>query len=282
MSSTVPGRKGFTYPNPVLLPREKNTLYLFWRGANWSADYATRTSGGHWSASHQLIRISHERPYLKVDSNGSNTIALAFTNGHPRNLPTSIYYAAYRSGWLWTAGGRRIARMGQRADRPVPGRPCLQRARVGCPVLGVGRGAAPRRPSGDRLRHVPAQTPITPTGTRASTAGAGSRTSSRTPGRRSARPRSSTSTRAGSRSITAIPPIVYLSRKVGGSYQIERWVTTDGGAKWRHRVVVRGGAVDNVRPVVPRGSDGGPMSLLWLRGDYVNYRSYRTDIAYLR
>jgi hypothetical protein len=24
------------------------------------------------------------------------------------------------------------------------------------------------------------------------------------------------------------------------------------------------------------------MSLLWLRGDYINYRSYRTEIAYLR
>jgi hypothetical protein len=24
------------------------------------------------------------------------------------------------------------------------------------------------------------------------------------------------------------------------------------------------------------------MSLLWLRGDYIDYRSYRTEIAYLR
>jgi hypothetical protein len=47
-------------------------------------------------------------------------------------------------------------------------------------------------------------------------------------------------------------------------------------------VVVRGGAIDNVRPVVPRGSHGGPMSLLWLRGDYIDYRSYRTNVAYLR
>ncbi len=78
------------------------------------------------------------------------------------------------------------------------------------------------------------------------------------------------------------PSVLYLSRQVDGSFQIERWVTTDGGTSWRHRVVVRGGALDNVRPVVPRGSHGGPMSLLWLRGDYINYRSYRTEIAYLR
>jgi hypothetical protein len=78
------------------------------------------------------------------------------------------------------------------------------------------------------------------------------------------------------------PSIIYLSRQLGSSWEIERWVTSDGGTRWRHRVVVRGGAIDNVRPVVPRGSDGGPMSLLWLRGDYINYRSYRTEIAYLR
>ena len=78
------------------------------------------------------------------------------------------------------------------------------------------------------------------------------------------------------------PSIVYLSRQVGRLFQIERWVTADRGARWRHRVVVRGGALDNVRPVVPRGSHGGPMSLLWLRGAYNDYRTYRTQIAYLR
>ena len=46
---------------------------------------------------------------MKLASNGTNTIALAFTNGHPRNTVTNIYYAAYRDGSLWTAGGRRIA-----------------------------------------------------------------------------------------------------------------------------------------------------------------------------
>jgi hypothetical protein len=33
---------------------------------------------------------------------------------------------------------------------------------------------------------------------------------------------------------------------------------------------------------VPRGWDRGPMSLLWLRGDYGSYTTYRTSVDYLR
>jgi len=31
---------------------------------------------------------------VKVPDNGSDTIALTFTNGHPCNVLTSVYYAA--------------------------------------------------------------------------------------------------------------------------------------------------------------------------------------------
>ena len=67
-----------------------------------------------------------------------------------------------------------------------------------------------------------------------------------------------------------------------GSPDIERWVTADGGARWRHVTVVAAGGTDNVRPVVPRGYTSGAMGLLWLRGDYRSYTTYRTSIAFLR
>lgn len=40
-------------------------------------------------------------------------------------------------------------------------------------------------------------------------------------------------------------------------------------------------STDNVRPVVPRGYDGGAMGLLWLRGPYRSSTTYRTSIAFL-
>lgn len=108
----ITGTDGFTYPNPVLLPAEDDQLYLFFRGADWSVDFARRTPAGVWTRSHVAIRARGQRPYVKVADDGRGTIALAFTDGHPRNTMASIYYAAYRHGSLWTAGGRWIARMG--------------------------------------------------------------------------------------------------------------------------------------------------------------------------
>jgi hypothetical protein len=76
------------------------------------------------------------------------------------------------------------------------------------------------------------------------------------------------------------PSVVYLSRHVrAGGWEIQRWTTRDGGYRWSVQTVVPSGGIDNVRPVVPRG--GGPIKLLWLRGDYRTYKTYRTSIALL-
>ena len=78
------------------------------------------------------------------------------------------------------------------------------------------------------------------------------------------------------------PSVVYLSRKVNGWFEIERWRTYDGGAHWRHVTIIRTPGADDVRPVLARGSNGGPMSLLWLSGHYGTYSDYRTSVAFGR
>ena len=50
-------------------------------------------------------------------------IAFAYTNGHPRERITSVYFAEYRAGWLRHASGRLIARMGAGAIAPSRGDP---------------------------------------------------------------------------------------------------------------------------------------------------------------
>ncbi len=279
--SQLRGRDGFTYPNPALLPAEGNRLYLFWRGADWSADYATRTLDGRWSRARELIRNPGQRPYLKVDTNGSDRIALAFTNGHPRNAVTSVYYATYRAGWLWTAGGRRIERLRNgpihpsQADLVYDGRA----AGVSSWVWDIALDSAARPvivyatfPSPHnhvyRYAHWTGRRWVSH-----SMALAGGTISPRT---------IETEYSGGMALDHADPSIVYLSRNVNGSFEIERWVTRDGGFSWSHTAVVRTNGADDVRPVVPRGSNGGPMSLLWLRGNYGSYTSYRTSIAFLK
>jgi hypothetical protein len=281
LRSRIKGQLGFTYPNPVLVPAERNRLYLFWRGADWSADFATRTLSGGWSRARALIRNPGERPYLKVAGNGRDTVALAFTNGHPRNLRTSLYYAAYRAGWLWTAAGRRIARVGRWPVYPRQAQTVYDAKRTGVSawVWDVAFGADGRPvilyatfPSAAHHAYWYASWngrrwishPITVAGPTIS-------------------PGTIEYEYSGGLTLDhADTSVVFLSRRVRGWFEIERWTTPDGGYTWRHRTVVRTPGADDVRPLVPRGSAGGAGSLLWLHGHYGSYTNYGTSVGYLR
>jgi hypothetical protein len=283
--STIPGvtarvSLGFTYPNPVLLTAEGNLVYFFWRGANYSQDYVTRTPDMRWSRSHELISAPGQRPYVKVASNGRDEIAFAYTNGHPRETATSVYYMAYRHGWLYNAAGRRIARMGSGPIAPQRGSPIYDERRTGVHSwvwdVALGAGGTPvvvyatfprggnheywyARWSGKRW----ASHPLAFAGGTISPGSIEYEYS------------------AGITLDHSDPSVLFLSRKVHGAYEIEKWTTADGGYRWKHEVVVHGGhGVDNVRPVVPRGWTGGPMGLVWLRGHYGTYTDYRTTVSF--
>jgi hypothetical protein len=278
--SRLRGGLGFTYPNPVMLPKEGNRLYLFWRGADWSADYATRGVDGRWGAAHELIRNPGQRPYVKVSSDGSDTIALAFTNGHPRETRTSIYYAACGSGWLRHADGRRIARLGAGPIRPAQADVVYDGSRSGVSAwvwdVAVDAGGRPvivyaTFPSTrDHVYWYARWTGQGWSSHRLTTGG----------------PTISPGTIEGQYSGGLVldhenPSILWVSRKLRGSFALEKWWTSDGGAHWRHVTVIRtrGG---NVRPVVPRGPQDGQPQVLWLHGRYRSYSEYRTTVDYMR
>ena len=60
------------------------------------------------------------------------------------------------------------------------------------------------------------------------------------------------------------PSIVYLSRKVGSQYEIERWQTRDGGASWTSRPITTNSVEPNLRPVRPRGLPNDDV-VFWMR-----------------
>jgi hypothetical protein len=271
----APGAKGYTYPNPELLAAEHDTLYLFWRGGNWNPTYETRNSAGSWSRPRQLIIAPGQRPYVKTDSDGRSSIALAFTDGHPREKVTSVYFARYQGGWLRHADGRLISRMGARPIAPRDADLVYRAsARFGNGwVYDVALTAA--------------GSPVIVYETLPSTGHhlywyarhRGFRWVSTllTDGGPSISPGTIESGYAGGITLDhADPSVVYLSRKEGAHFEIERWRTLDAGASWRHATVTRAATVDNIRPVVPRGGGG----LMWLRGHYGSYTGFATQIAY--
>jgi hypothetical protein len=265
-------------PTRLLLSYDSYNLYLFWRGADWSADYATRTRAGTWSNARRLVVVNRERPYLKVDVHDGNEIGLAFTNGHPRDVLTSIYYAEIHHGSLWHANGRWISRL---TDGPISPTQAdvvydAQKTKVpawvwdvaftdtGHPVIVYATFPKPT----EHLYWY-----ATWTGTRWVS-------HPLTNGDGTISPRSIEYEYSGGIALDhRHPSNLYLSCQMSGGWQIERWSTHDAGAHWTHQLVVPAGQTDNVRPVVARGPT---TELFWLHGAYNTYTSCRTSVQGLK
>jgi hypothetical protein len=288
VSVNIAGPDGYTYPNPVILPAEHDSLWLFWRGADFSADYATRTLDGRWGPARRLIHgrpppvpfgpVPGVRPYVKVDTNGRDTIAIAFTDGHPREQLSSVYYAAYRDGSIWSASGRRI--------QPLSAGPIEPRATdIVYNAQQNGASAWVWDVAFDQASHpviVYATFPSIFNHAYWYARWDGHRWTSHflTSAGPSISPNGLEQQYSGGLALDhADPSIVYLSRQIGGSFAIERWHTDNAGQTWHTTMAEATPGVNNVRPVVPRGSDNGPIRLLWMRGNYGAYTDYATQVA---
>jgi BNR repeat-containing family member len=269
LGTNTPGARGYTYPNPLQLRDEDGRIYLFWRGGDWNPAFSTSSDGLTWTPARVLIRVPGQRPYVKVASDGVGSIHVAFTDGHPRETVTNLYYARYSAGGWQRADGRAIAgppltpanadlvwdaaRRGQRAwvhDVAVDaaGHPRIVFAGF---VSATDHRYHHARWTGTAWEN----RQITPAGGFFDEDGGEQQYS------------------GGIVFDHRAPNIVYLSRQIAGQFEIERWRTVDGGETWTHRALTARSPERNVRPVVARGGDA-----LWMRGDYVNYRQYRTAV----
>jgi len=100
-----------TYANLYELKNEK-TLYNFYRGIKFNPSFVTSTDGGKtWGNETHFIASElngTQRPYCRYASNGKDTVYISFTDGHPRKVGNSLYYAEFRNGKFWKADGSLI------------------------------------------------------------------------------------------------------------------------------------------------------------------------------
>lgn len=292
LSVTSPGtdrRARVTYPSPVLVPSENDALYLFWRGSDWKPHAARSTDGGAtWERLGTLISRpgagDDNRPYFKVAGGKSPGIHLAFTDGHPRNEPeNSIYYACFRGDRFYGADDHML---GERSAGP------LDPADADLVYDGASRGRAWVWDDAEDAEGRPAilfaRFPTEPehiymyarwTGARWDVhqlCEAGSWMPQTPPGGDEREPHYS----GGLVFDHANPNIVYLSRQPGPGepFEIERWLTSDGGQSWTSTPVTRGSHAMNIRPVVARGHPPNRTGLYWLHGEYRHYTDYRLSV----
>jgi hypothetical protein len=284
---TVAGTPRTTYCHPVHL-RDEGRTYAFWRGGEWKPVFSSSADGASWSAPQMLVQergreAADVRPYIKIVADGKSTIHFAVTNGHPRNEPTnSVHCFRYERGGFWRADGTRIGTVGGPpvslgdCDVVYDGRTTGVRAWIWDIALDTqGRPwiAYTRLPAPADHRYCCARwdgrawvdDEITP----------GGGWFPRTPWfRREREPHYS----GGMAFAHANPSILYVSRRIGRAFEIEKWAANAEATTWTPTPITRNSAQDNVRPVTPRGYAGNADLVLWMRGRYVHYTNFRTEI----
>jgi hypothetical protein len=280
----------YTYTNLCQLADEQNTLYLFWRGADYKPNFSTSSDNGEtWSKGKIFIlpeRLYRDRrPYVKIASNSKDAIHIAFTDGHPNREPTnSIYYAKYYDGYLYKANGEKI-----KAWSELPAEPRetdvvydatitnekawiwdVTEDQQGDPVIVYSRFPNDSThlyyyavwEQGQWVNHELLNSgrwfPQTP--------------------------RDSVETEPNySGGIVADhqdPSILFLSRMKNGKFEIEKWTTSDKGKNWNVTEITTNSRYDNVRPFVVRNhpKETSP-SVLWISiKKYIHYTDYETAV----
>lgn len=274
---------GYTYPNAALLAGERDKRYVFWRGTDFLPMFSVTETGLSWSEPVALIRGDGERPYVKVASDGVATIHFAFTNDHPGSEPAnSIYYVSYRDSTFRRADGSILGTMEdlplafEEMDLVYDAAHAGARAWLwdlafdssGNPVIAYVTFPAEED---HRYRYARwdgtawVDTELTPAGSWFPTGGE--------------RHRYFEPYYSGGIALDhSDPSVVYLSRPIGGVFEIERWTTPDGGRSWSSEAVTSGSASNNVRPLVPLGRSVDGPGLLWMNGPYTDYKHYSTSL----
>ena len=277
------GNKGYTYPNPFRLKSE-NLTYLFWRGGNFKPTFATAKDGENWTGAVTLIEGTGARPYVKYASNQTDKIYFAFTDGHPNEEPTnSIYCAYYSNGAIYQPDGKRIKPVDQLPIAPTDVNKIYDASDTGKKAwiwdIALDENEHPvivyvifhsekdhrywyARWNGTKwLNHeITAAGPWFP---------------QTPPGKKE----TETYYSGGIILDHNNPSTVYLSNKLNGYFEIEKWETNDMGKSWTMEPITRNSGVDNVRPIVSRGAAS---QVFWLQGTYIHYTNYDTKIKFLK
>jgi len=120
MSYDTKSKANVTYSNLYNMESE-GKLYNFFRGIQFNPTFVTSTDGGKtWGEETHFIANELDgvhRPYCRYAGNGIDTVYISFTDGHPRKVGNSLYYAEFRDGKFWKADGTLIKDL--KADGPL-------------------------------------------------------------------------------------------------------------------------------------------------------------------
>ncbi len=287
-------RETYTYANPYVLKSEADRLYCFGRWIGFKPNMIWSDDGGQtWSG--QKVIISPQvfdpgnRPYVKYHSDGGSRIHLSYTDGHPRNEPfNGVYYCYYEEGAFWRADGSKISDVQDLPFAPEEGslvyRPNERSGRAWLADMTADEDGRPvilytRHPEEmDHRYRYAAYDPENGRWEDHEICQAGRWFPQTPPTVVEREPHYH-----GNMSIHPDDPrVIFLSRQINGTFEIEKRTTSDGGKSWSIEPLTQHSAADQVRPYVAKGmTDGAPTVVLWMENHrYVHYTDYDTRIKY--
>lgn len=286
----------YCYTNPVMLSGENNRIYLFGRNlvrsksgaytdtriySIYSDDY-----GLTWSNEINLFdnNARNTPQYVKYASDNKSRIDFLFTDGHPKqDAAISVYHMYYKDGKFWQTDGEVI---GSYNEAPVV------IAQVDKVYDAVEKGARgwiwdialdkKNRPVVTYARY--------PTEMEhqyyyakwdgkkwndTKVADAGNYITIIKPGKKLLEAHYS----GGIVLDHSNPNVVFLSRKIGDRFEIEKRLICKKG-KQKIFPITQSSEKDNLRPYVVHGKNAGDPILMWMNGFYYHYTDYDTDIIF--
>jgi hypothetical protein len=286
-------RETYTYANSYVLNEENNKLFVFGRWIGFKPNMIISSDNGKtWDE--QYVIISSEpfdpgnRPYVKYYSDGKSKIHLAFTDGHPEVEPlNSVYYCYYENGAFWRADGTQICNLEQLPFSPKDaslvykpsensGRAWIADIVVKDDVPYILYSRHPEKT--DHRYHYAHYNKADSKWEDYEICKAGKWFPQTQPGKTERE-----SYYMGNLTLhPENPNLVYLSREVNGTFEIEKHETGDGGATWAVTPVTQNSVYNNVRPYVPRYlPENAKTVVLWMENKkYIHYTDYDTKIKY--
>jgi hypothetical protein len=290
-SGDVTGSNGWSYANPFRLASENKT-YLFSRGPNFNPvmrvhddaqPYSTLAS---WSTATTFISNPGQRPYVKYDSNNTDRVGIAFTDGHPRNVLNNIYYAYMQGGSYYKIDGTKI--------KDVSAGPILLSDMTGAGTVFDHTANPAATGNNSWIWDVATDTTGHPVLTYATfpdnnhhqyhwARWDGSQWIDRT--LLTAGPSIALSAEANYSAGIVLdhtdPTKIYMSWMNAGTWNLQQWKTNNDGLTWSSDLIANGsGPTDeNIRPYVPLNHPADTDMVLYLRGQY-DYWNFSQGVGY--
>jgi hypothetical protein len=280
----------YTYTNICQLTKEKNKMYLFWRGMDFKPNFSvSHDNGESWENGKIFIlpdrTYKDRRPYLKMASNHKDVIHFVFTDGHPRNEKSnSIYYLKYQNGILCKASNEKIIDWSELPIRPeqsdlvydanISGQKAciwdIAENKQGNPVIVYSKFPNDSNHiynyavwdnmkwNNYELINSGGWFPETPKG----------------------KIQSEPNYSGGITLDHTDPSIIYLSIMKNGKFEIEKWTTNNQGKDWSKESITKNSELNNVRPyVIQNYPTQDSLRVLWMSvKKYNHYTDYISSI----